>query len=101
MFLANFSGEVRFATFVLYIVATIDLYFFYKFSGEVSGEVGFATIAKKKLLQFLCFFATLAYIFCYHVSGEVSGDDSGEFLGDISGEFFCEVSNVIGFATIP
>jgi hypothetical protein len=91
MFLANFSGKVGFATFVLYIVATILLYFCNKFSGEVSGEVvGFATIAKKKLLQFLCFFATLAYSFCYHVSGEVSGDASGEFPGDISGEFFLQ-----------
>jgi hypothetical protein len=77
----------------------------YESSGEVSGESSTRSVLlqyqKKKLLDFLCFFATLAYCFCYHISSEISGDVSGEFPGDISDEFFCELSDEVGVATIP
>jgi hypothetical protein len=52
---------------------------------------------KINLLQYLWFLATIAYIFCYQFSGEVSGDISDEVSGDVSDDISGDVSN---FATI-
>jgi hypothetical protein len=44
----------------------------------------------------LWFLATIAYIFCYQFSGEVSGDISDEVSGDVSDDISGDVSD---FAT--